>query len=270
MTNRSFLFDCNGCKHIMRIPGEGTDQLINRREEAQVYQIIRDKHLCDHIEYINPENGYKITRFLDHSRVCDPHNLGDIQKCMHRLRQFHEMKLKVDHRFDLFDQIDFYEKLWNGRSSAYRDYQKTKENVFSLRSYIERYKSEDVLTHIDAVPDNFLFTTDIDGNEDIRLIDWEYAGMQDPHLDIAMFCIYSLYNKEKVDQLISLYFTEGCPDAIRIKIYCYIASAGLLWSNWCEYKRHLGVDFGEYSLRQYRYAKEYYRIVQNELNNITK
>ena len=156
-----------------------------------------------------PENGYKITRFLDHARVCDPHNLGDIQKCMHRLRQFHEMKLKVDHRFNLFDQIDFYEKLWNGRSSAYRDYQKTKENVFSLRSYIERYKSEDVLTHIDAVPDNFLFTTDIDGNEDIRLIDWEYAGMQDPHLDIAMFCIYSLYNKEKVDQLISLYFTEG-------------------------------------------------------------
>ena len=94
--------------------------------------------------------------------------------------------------------------------------------------------------------------------------------MQDPHLDIAMFCIYSLYNKEQVDQLISLYFTEGCPDAIRIKIYCYIASAGLLWSNWCEYKSHLGVDFGEYSLRQYRYAKEYYRIVQNELNNITK
>ena len=270
MTNRSFLFDCNGCKHIMRIPGEGTDQLINRREEAQVYQIIRDKHLCDHIEYINPENGYKITRFLDHARVCDPHNLDDIQKCMHRLRQFHEMKLKVDHRFDLFGQIDFYEKLWNGRSSAYRDYQKTKENVFSLQSYIERYKSEDVLTHIDAVPDNFLFTTDIDGNEDIRLIDWEYAGMQDPHLDIAMFCIYSLYNKEQVDQLISLYFSEGCPDAIRIKIYCYIASAGLLWSNWCEYKRHLGVDFGEYSLRQYRYAKEYYRIVQNELNNITK
>lgn len=127
---------------------------------------------------------------------------------MHRLRQFHEMKLKVDHRFNLFDQIDFYEKLWNGRSSAYRDYQKTKENVFSLRSYIERYKSEDVLTHIDAVPDNFLFTTDIDGNEDIRLIDWEYAGMQDPHLDIAMFCIYSLYNKEKVDQLISLYLQK--------------------------------------------------------------
>ena len=33
MTNRSFLFTCKGKKYIMRIPGEGTDQLINRRQE---------------------------------------------------------------------------------------------------------------------------------------------------------------------------------------------------------------------------------------------
>ena len=77
--------------------------------------------------------------------------------------------------------------------------------------------------------------------------------------------IYSLYNKRQVDRLIAAYFTEGCDDATRIKIYCYIAACGLLWSNWCEYKRNLGVEFGEYSLRQYRYAKEYYRIVQDEL-----
>ena len=34
---------------------------------------------------------------------------------------------------------------------------------------------------------------------------------------------------------------------------------GLLWSNWCEYKRNLGVEFGEYSLAQYRYGKDFYR-----------
>lgn len=33
--------------------------------------------------------------------------------------------------------------------------------------------SEKVLTHIDAVPDNFLFVQQ-DGKEEIRLIDWEY------------------------------------------------------------------------------------------------
>ena len=80
-----------------------------------------------------------------------------------------------------------------------------------------------------------------------------------------MFCIYSLYNKRQIDRLIAAYFTEGCSDETRIKIYCDIAACGLLWSNWCEYKRNLGVEFGEYSLRQYRYAKDYYRIVQEEL-----
>ena len=28
---------------------------------------------------------------------------------MKKLRQFHEMKLKVDHHFDVFKQIEFYE-----------------------------------------------------------------------------------------------------------------------------------------------------------------
>ena len=51
----------------------------------------------------------------------------------------------------------------------------------------------------------------------------------------------------------------GCDAATRAKIYCYVAMCGLLWSNWCEYKRNLGVEFGEYSLAQYRYAKEFYR-----------
>ena len=86
-------------------------------------------------------------------------------------------------------------------------------------------------------------------------LDWEYAGMQDPHVDIAMFCIYSLYDKEQCDQLIDLYFEGNYSKEIRVKIYAYIAVCGLLWSNWCEFKRQLGVEFGEYSIRQYDYAK---------------
>jgi len=97
---------------------------------------------------------------------------------------------------------------------------------------------------------------------------WEYAGMQDPHVDIAMFCIYSLYNKRQIDRLISIYFDGDCPNETRVKIYCYIAACGLLWSNWCEYKRSLGVEFGEYSLRQYRFAKEYYRIASEEIKKL--
>ena len=99
----------------------------------------------------------------------------------------------------------------------------------------------------------------VQAGELLQLTDWEYAGMQDPHVDIAMFCIYSLYDRQQCDRLIDLYFDGKCDLTTRIKIYIYIAMCGLLWSNWCEYKRKLGVEFGEYSLRQYRYAKDFYR-----------
>ena len=275
MTNRSFLFTCRGGKYIMRVPGEGTDKLIDRRQEAEVYKTISGKGLCDDPVYIDPETGYKITKYLEGVRVCDAESEEDLQRCMSKLRSFHEMGLKVDHEFDIFGKIEFYESLWEGQSSVYRDYRAVKEKVLSLRPYIEAHAAEKVLTHIDAVPDNFLFYQDGSGAELLQLTDWEYAGMQDPHVDIAMFCIYSMYDKEQVDRLIGLYFDKesvmpeteaggadplsSIPAEIVTKIYALIAACGLLWSNWCEYKQHLGVEFGEYSLRQYRYAKEYYR-----------
>ena len=196
--------------------------------------------------------------------MCDADSVKDLRRCMKKLRDFHEMGLSVGHEFDIFGQIEFYESLWNGRPSVYRDYPAVKERVLSLQPFIEAHAHVKTLTHIDAVPDNFLFFKGEGGVEQLQLTDWEYAGMQDPHVDIAMFCIYSMYDKEQVDRLIGIYFGEeegvgAVPAAVVAKIYAYIAACGLLWSNWCEYKLSLGVEFGEYSLRQYRYAKEYYK-----------
>ena len=262
MTNRSFLFSVCGKKYLMRIPGEGTEKLINRKQEAAVIHAISGRGLCDDPIYINPENGYKITRYLEGIRCCDPEDPDDLQRCMEKLKAFHNMKITVSHTFDIFGQINFYESLWEGDPSVYRDYSQTKENVFSLRDFIDSLNTERCLTHIDAVPDNFLFYTLPDGTEGLQLTDWEYAGMQDPHVDIAMFCIYSLYDKARCDRLIDMYFDRSCDNMTRAKIYAYIASCGLLWSNWCEYKRKLGVEFGEYSLWQYRYAKQFYKLAK--------
>lgn len=261
-------------KYIMRIPGEGTDKLINRAHEADVYKAISGKGLCDDPVYMNPSNGYKITKFLDGVRCCNSEDDSDLTMCMKKLRYFHNLHLQVSHTFDIFGQADFYESLWNGASSMYGDHKQTTEHVKELKEYIDAQDKDWCLTHIDAVPDNFLFyhvtgdtSEGVAGEaeeEQLQLTDWEYAGMQDPHVDIAMFCIYSLYDKDQVDHLIDIYFagndgTGSCPNDVRTKIYCYIAACGLLWSNWCEYKAHLGVEFGEYSLRQYRFAKDYYK-----------
>lgn len=260
MTNRSLLFSCRGQKYIMRIPGVGTEKLINREQEYVVYSVIKNENICDTVCYIDPKNGYKITQYIENARTCNPENMDEVAKCMKCLRRIHQKRLKVDHVFDIFGEIEHYESLWEGNGSCYKDYEETKRLVWELRDYIEEQPRQWGLAHIDAVPDNFLIYENEAGEEEIRLIDWEYAGMQDVHVDIAMFAIYAMYDREQVEKLIDSYFVEGCQAQVRRIIYAYIATCGLLWSNWCEYKRQKGVEFGEYSLRQYRYAKEYYRI----------
>lgn len=260
MTNRSFQFQCRGQHYIMRIPGEGTSQMINRNNEYSVYRQLNGKNITDPVIYISPKNGYKITEYIEGARTCNSENFEDVKKCMQYLKCFHELNIQVEHHFDLFAQIEYYESLWGGEFSIYRDYAETKEKMYELKGYIDEQPKQISLTHIDAVCDNFLIK-----GEHIYLIDWEYAGMQDVHVDIAMFAIYAMYDRYQIDRLIECYFGNRVQLTVRLKIYCYIAVCGFLWSNWCEYKRMCGVEFGEYSLKQYRYAKEFYKIVKQEL-----
>lgn len=263
MTNSSFVFNYRGDRYMIRIPGEGTDELVNRLQEEKVYELIRKYKICDDIVYINGKNGYKITKYIENSRNCDINNENDLKKCMKKLKEFHNLKLKVEHEFDVYKELEKYEKLWTGKNSIHKDYIQTKNNIYKLKKYIEDNSDEKVLCHIDANYDNFLIT-----DTEIRLIDWEYAGMQDPDIDIAMFGIYAMYEKKEMDKIIDIYYENRCPEKNRIKIYCYCAICGLLWSNWCEYKRSFGVEFGEYFIRQYKYAKEYYEYVIEKLKKI--
>jgi CTP:phosphocholine cytidylyltransferase-like protein len=125
MTNRSFRFTCKDEYYIMRIPGEGTDKLIDRKNEYNVYQALKGKGISDDTIYHCPDNGYKISKFWDKSRVCDPFNLKDVKLCMKLLRNFHDCKMSVAHTFDLLERIEFYESLWEGKPSIFIDYHET-------------------------------------------------------------------------------------------------------------------------------------------------
>ena len=98
----------------------------------------------------------------------------------------------------------------------------------------------------------------------------EYAGDQDPDLDIAMFCIYSDLNRERIDYIIDLYFDNNCGILTRYKIYAYIAIAGLLWSIWCAVKMENDSDemqsLFDYAQSQFKFAKDYSKLVKEYIN----
>lgn len=262
MTNDSFVFRAHNHRYIMRIPGKGTENLINRSQEKSVYEVLSDYSFSDCILYFDEKKGYKITEYIEGAHNLDPYNEAELQRCMKLLKSFHQENLKVNHSFDMFERIEYYESLWN-RASVYPDYSSVKQTILRLKPIIEAFRPQYRLCHIDSVHDNFLITKD-----EVRCIDFEYSGMQDSDLDLAMFCIYAMYDRKHIDRLIDIYYEETCELKTRYKIYAYIAIAGLLWSNWCEYKMQLGIHFGEYAEAQYRFAKDYYKILSLEAHEI--
>jgi CTP:phosphocholine cytidylyltransferase-like protein/thiamine kinase-like enzyme len=265
MTNQSFLFKVHGQSYICRIPGKGTELLINRPQEAAVYEVIRPLGLAEHVVYMNPETGYKIAEYYEGARNADASDHGDMVRCMAALHRLHDAKLVVDHEFNLRERIDFYEKLCLAHGGTqFEDYELVRGRMDELMARLDQLARPKYLSHIDSVADNFLFTAD----GDVRLIDWEYAGMCDPLVDVAMCAIYSYYNEEETDALIGIYLGREASVEERFVVYAYMALGGFLWSLWAIYKSALGVEFGDYTLVMYRYAKKYYRRAMAIVDNL--
>ena len=255
MTNRSFLFRVKGKAYICRIPGEGTEKLIDRRAEGESYRAIAPLGLAEELIYFNPENGYKISVYYEDARSADPESEADLRACMEVLKKLHRAPCRVSQRFDLGERIAFYESLCLEKGEIpFLDYAEVREKMNCLLSWIHGLQRPETLSHIDPVYANFLFT-----GEGIRLIDWEYAGMADPLIDFAMATIYAEKDFDYAFRLLDYYGDTDVPrDKAEQLVTAYMALGGFLWALWAVYKEALGVSFGTYPLTQYRYAKEGY------------
>lgn len=256
MTNNNLLIEVDGLKYVLRRPGKGTTALVSRENEYEAYGAIKDLDISDELVFFDKDSGLKLTHYIEDARTCNSNNLHDVYLCMQKLKSLHNMQIKVDKVFDLYAMIDKYESLMD--KSEYPDYVDTKLRVEKLKFYLPKTQDDFCLTHIDPNQDNFLIGKDLQ----VHLIDWEYAAMQDPHVDIAMFAIYAGYDEEQIKSLIKIYFGDKPSGKVICQIYSYIAICGLLWSNWCEYKKKCGIDFGDYAKSQYEYARKFSRCAE--------
>jgi len=260
MTNKSFLFQVDGRHYICRIPGPGTELLINRRQEEAVYKAIAPLDMSEHVIYMNGRTGYKISEYYEGARNASATDWVDMEDCMGLVRKLHEAGITVGHDFDIRERIDFYERLCTAHGGTlFEDYDEVREKMDRLMDWLDELalRRPRVLSHIDSNVDNFLFLPD----GSVRLIDWEYAGMCDPLIDVAMCAIYSYYKEEELERLIRIYLQREATWEERMIIYSYVALGGFLWSLWAVYKSAVGDEFGEYTLIMYRYAKTYYKKV---------
>ena len=256
MTNKSFLFQLKEKHYICRIPGPGTELLINRPQEALVYERVKPLNLTEHIIYMNGTSGYKIAEYYENARNARADSWEDMEICMKTIRRLHQSGLTVPHDFNIRERIHFYESLCLAHGGPlFEDYQTVRGWMNEIMDRLDEMNRPKTLAHIDSNVDNFLFLAD----GQVRLIDWEYAGMCDPLIDIAMSAIYVYYQEDQTEKLMELYFGRPASQEERMVVYAYMALGGFLWALWAVYKASMGEEFGEYTLIMYRYAKHYYK-----------
>lgn len=262
MTNRSYKFSYDGVTYLARVPGDGTSKYIDRKNEYNIFEKLKDKNITEEIIFFDKNTGYKISKYFDGSRAVDIGNKDELKKTMALYSKLHTSAVKVSGNCDIIDMIDEYLKIIEKRniSIPYEDFDEVLKKARDIEKTIIKEKRPVALCHGDPNPNNVLITKD-----GYKLIDFEYGGMADPLSDIALFGAYVKFNTEKTYDLYKMY-AEANPSNIYLPkndivakklIISYMALGGLYNSLWAIVRSFLGnVEYGTFGMDGYRVFKK--------------
>lgn len=254
LTNLSFCFTCRKNKYVYRHPGIGTQNYVNRTSEADSMVIAKELGLDDTYIYINPEEGWKLSHYIEDVRTLDYHDDAQVNEALRLLRTLHKSGKKTKHSFDVWHELDkFEEALGATNRTDFEDMPAMREAVMALRGYLDADNAEETLCHCDSYAPNFL----IDRQNKMYLIDWEYSGMSDPGVDIGTFIACSDYSLDEAKRAIGIYLEHEPRDSEMRRFLGYVAVSSFYWFLWALYQESVGKTVGEYLYMWYRYTKKY-------------
>lgn len=254
LTNVSFRFTVEGTQYVYRHPGGTAGNLINR--EAEMFSQMKARVLEVDKSVITMElTGWKLSYCVQDMVECDfRKHPNQLKKGMEYLRKMHAVV--VDQPVKTFDDFEEGIKLMKIASLTKGnllvefadEIAKARKLSMILKADAERMGIKPVICHNDTYEPNYLATKD----GDLYLIDWEYAGMNDPANDLAcFFCRYD-YTDEQIEMFMREYFQrELTPDEHR-HWWAYIALCAFYWFGWGLYKGSVGDDDGFFFLPAYR------------------
>ncbi len=165
--NENYLVVADGVKYIVR---KLLSDDIDRAFEWQVQHLAFEKGITAEPLVYDSENGLMIFAFLEgeHKRQLDKSELKLLARTLQKLHS-----IKIDAKPIILD-VD--------------------------TGTIDRYQKEYVLCHNDLNPQNIFFA------EDAKLIDFEYAGINDRYFDLASVCVELTLSVEHEEEFLNYYF----------------------------------------------------------------
>ena len=232
LTNRTYKVTLlDGRVFVVRLPGEGTETLINRKNE-KISTLLACKLGIDADLLFFNSKGEKISSYIPQAVTLSPDTIKqehNLVKAAHLFKKLHTCAEDTGVPFDVFDMAASYEEIIEQyHVPFYHDYADVKARVLSLKQSVDQHPVPLVPCHNDPLCENWI----LDGNGRMYLIDWEYAGMNDGMWDLADVSIEAALTPEQEDILLTAYFNRIPTPEDRVRFCANKIYLDYLWTLW--------------------------------------
>lgn len=258
LTNANYLVEFGSERFVLRIPGRGTAAYIDRRNEEHAARATAAVGINAEVMFFDPEDGVQLCRFVEGGRTMSAESFRDagaIRRAAASLRTVHRRAEPFRTDFDLFAMIDDYRRLLATRTCTLPEgYDEAVAAAEDVRAALATHPVQLVPCHCDPLAENF-----IDTGVQMTIVDWEYAGNNDPMWDLGDLAVEAELDADQEALLMSAYFDGTVPAAARGRMVVYKAMCDLLWTLWGVIQDSDGNpadDFAAYARRRLARCRE--------------
>lgn len=256
LTNKNYKIVIGEKEYAVRVPGKGTEKYLNRASEKMVSEKVSDLGINPKVTYFNEKTGLKIVEYIPEAKTLNANtgkreeNLAMVAEIFRKLHQSGE---KFDDRFDVFEKITEYEEvLKDAEQPIIEGYNEVKKEVLQLKDDYLSLNVPLAPCHIDPLTENFVKS----GENNMYLIDWEYAGMNDPFWDVAAYIVETELSEAEEKIFLLEYFNGEIHEKDLRRLLMNKIFQDFLWTIWALMKEQSGDDLGSYAKTRFTRAKK--------------
>ena len=215
ITNLNFKIDADGRSYVIRLAGDGTEKLGIRRDvEYAANKAAGELGIAPEVVYFIQPEGYIVTRFINGKRL-PPEEIvkpDNIRRVAQKLRLFHRRGPELRGEFNVFRRVEMLTKVSKSNNCKFPfdwDWIMQKKNEVEKALLKDPYVPTPC--HDDLLNLNWL-DEDVPGEiGELRLLDWEYAGMGDIFFDLGNFSHHHRLTEDQQRFFLQEYFGEVTP-----------------------------------------------------------
>ncbi len=223
ITNLNYKIDADGKSYVLRITGADTDKLgIHRDVEYCANLAAGQLGIAPEVLYYIEPEGYLVTRFIKARRV-PPEVMrqpDNIVRAVQKVRLFHRRGPELNGEFNVFRNVELMVATSKQKNCKFpHDFDWLMQTMHEVEAALLKDRYTPTPCHDDLLNLNWLEEDAPGDTTELRLLDWEYAGMGDIFFDLANFSHNHLLNEEQVRLLLQEYFGEVRPkDYARLRL----------------------------------------------------